>query len=359
MPITRDLFLEMLTAAYMQRWNDKLRPVELLELDKQAHKMILAFFLGSFHAGEPGFSWPAVIEGGWFEFLQRIVVTDLKPQIFDQIKQDREKYEALNAWVGEKLRPLLDPLGGGFTDRFLDYFQRPESVPDINRRILGAAHVQATQWEFDLLRGDNTRDYELDAIRLNLEEKRNRYADLRSVQQLEENVRYQGFTHLCGQLRFQIRWSRIHRVPRTSVLGHLLFVAILAYLLSREAGLDDTRCVNNYFTGLFHDLPEALTRDIISPVKRSVAGLESLIKDYEQREMRRVYRLLPEAGSWSAADKFAAYVEAYEAIRNGSPSLELREAMTAIAERWSRERICGLPLAPLFASFEECSAPCD
>ena len=29
----------------MRRWNDKLRPVELFELDKQAHKMIVAFLL--------------------------------------------------------------------------------------------------------------------------------------------------------------------------------------------------------------------------------------------------------------------------------------------------------------------------
>ena len=43
------------------------------------------------------------------------------------------------------------------------------------------------------------------------------------------------------------------------------------------------RCVNNYFTGLFHDLPEVLTRDIISPVKRSVEGLSDLIKGYEER----------------------------------------------------------------------------
>ncbi len=28
----------------MQRWNDKIRPVDLRELDKQAHKMIIAYF---------------------------------------------------------------------------------------------------------------------------------------------------------------------------------------------------------------------------------------------------------------------------------------------------------------------------
>ena len=55
------------------------------------------------------------------------------------------------------------------------------------------------------------------------------------------------------------------------------------------------RCVNNYFTGLFHDLPEVLTRDIISPVKRSVEGLSDLIKGYEKEQMEKeVYGLIPE-----------------------------------------------------------------
>ena len=32
-------------AASMQRWNDHIRPVEFTELDKQAHKMVIAYIL--------------------------------------------------------------------------------------------------------------------------------------------------------------------------------------------------------------------------------------------------------------------------------------------------------------------------
>jgi putative hydrolase of HD superfamily len=75
------------------------------------------------------------------------------------------------------------------------------------------------------------------------------------------------FIDLCGQLRFQLRWSYLHRIPKTSVLGHMLIVAVLSYLFSLEIGACRKRCYNNYFTGLFHDLPEVLTRDIVHPVK--------------------------------------------------------------------------------------------
>ena len=43
--------------------------------------------------------------------------------------------------------------------------------------------------------------------------------------------------------------------------------------------------VNDFLCGLFHDLPEVLTRDIISPIKRSIQGLDDLIKDIEKRQV--------------------------------------------------------------------------
>ena len=51
------------------------------------------------------------------------------------------------------------------------------------------------------------------------------------------------------------------------------------------------RTVNNFYTALFHDLPEVLTKDIITPVKKSVGGLEELIAAYEEREVEEI--LLP------------------------------------------------------------------
>jgi len=53
--IRKALLLKIFDAAYMQRWNDKVRPVELIELDKQAHKMIVGYFLGKFEEATHGF----------------------------------------------------------------------------------------------------------------------------------------------------------------------------------------------------------------------------------------------------------------------------------------------------------------
>lgn len=66
--IRKALLLKIFDAAYMQRWNDKIRPIELIELDKQAHKMVIAYFLGKFEEGKSEFHWIDLIEGEFLNF---------------------------------------------------------------------------------------------------------------------------------------------------------------------------------------------------------------------------------------------------------------------------------------------------
>jgi len=61
----------------------------------------------------------------------------------------------------------------------------------------------------------------------------------------------------------------------------MLTVAIFSYFFSISIKACDKRLQNNFFTALFHDLPEALTRDIITPVKYCVDELSEIIAEYE------------------------------------------------------------------------------
>ena len=292
--LRKPLLEKLFDAAYLQRWNDKARPVELTELDKQAHKMVIAYILGKLEEPQPDFSWIEIIEGGIFEFLQRVVLTDLKPPIFHKIKADAEKYKRLNTWVFQELQDIIAPLGPDFCRRFKNYFLEPKE--NINRRILNAAHFYATKWEFDIIHKANPNSYDIEEIKADLQSKQDKYRSLTGIQHLEADKKLIRFINLCGELRFQTRWSNLHRIPKTSVLGHMLFVAMVSYLFSLSVRACPKRSSNNFFTGLFHDLPEVLTRDIISPVKRSVEGLSDLIKEYETELMEKeVYSLLPKA----------------------------------------------------------------
>jgi putative hydrolase of HD superfamily len=75
-----------------------------------------------------------------------------------------------------------------------------------------------------------------------------------------------------------------------------MMVAVLTYMVTRE--LDSAACEkrirNNFYGALFHDLPEALTRDIISPVKGIDNSLKELISDIEQELIENmIYPILP------------------------------------------------------------------
>ncbi|HRN00163.1 MAG TPA: HD domain-containing protein, partial [Aliarcobacter cryaerophilus] len=107
------------------------------------------------------------------------------------------------------------------------------------------------------------------------------YYELIGVRKIALNKKLAKIVDLSGRLRFQKRWAQTPRIPETSVLGHMLTVALFSYFYSLEVKACDKRLQNNFFTALFHDLPEALTRDIISPVKYSVDELSEIIAEYE------------------------------------------------------------------------------
>lgn len=394
--IRKAFLIKIFDAANMQRWNDKIRPVELRELDKQAHKMIFAYILGKMNQDEKGFDWIKIIEGGIFEFLQRLILTDIKPQIFHKIKSDPEKLKELNEWVFKQLKPIISPIGNNFSERFKEYFAYSDE--DINKKILGSAHFLSTKWEFGIIEWANPGGYEIESIKRELEERSEKYKDLKGFNLILSPSNLKNFLDLCGQLRFQVRWSHLPMIPRTSVLGHSLLVAMLSYLFSLELQACNRLLINNFFTGLFHDLPEVLTRDIISPVKKSIAGLDKILKEYERKEMReKIYNLIPE--DWheemkiyteeefasvvkidgnivktsskeiqkkynkdefnpkdgelvKAMDDLSAFVEAFLAKRNGVVNEKLDDAIVSLKKEYKDKYIGHISLSEIYADFD-------
>jgi putative hydrolase of HD superfamily len=179
----------------------------------------------------------------------------------------------------------------------------------------------------------------------------------------------------------------------------MLIVAILSYLFLLEIGACPKRSANNYFTGLFHDLPEVLTKDIISPVKRAATGLDRFVKDFEREEMeRRIYgpELIPKAwqpelrmftedefvskvtidgqvrhttsdaitASYNydhynpvdgelvkAADDLAAFMEAYLALQNGISNSQLQTAVQDKKLFYREKTIAGINFGKVYKGF--------
>jgi len=284
-------FIEFLyEAAHIQRWNDHIRPNGFTELDKQAHKMMILYVLGRYEEEDHHvkLNWLAMIEGGIIEFLHRIVLTDIKPPIFHELMAAHGR--KLNEWVYSQLKKQIAGMDDAFINRMRIHLERPDVYP-LEKKILRAAHYLATQWEFNIIYHFNQGIYGVEQTREAIADEIEDFYDLAGVQKLALKGKSSKFIDLVGQLRFQKRWSQSPRVPETSVMGHVLVVAILAYFCSLSIGADDDRVISNFLCGLFHDLPEVLTRDIISPVKTSVEGLDDLIKEIEKKQLEE--KLLP------------------------------------------------------------------
>lgn len=69
--LNHELLSIIYDAASIRRWNDQINPMDFTELDKQAHKMIIAYVIAKFEEeGTPdGIDWLKLIEGGIFEML--------------------------------------------------------------------------------------------------------------------------------------------------------------------------------------------------------------------------------------------------------------------------------------------------
>jgi len=267
-------------AASIQRWNDYPRMIELVELDKQAHKFIIAYFIAKL---EDNVDYRALIEGGIFEFLRRVVVTDIRPDVFH--KALMQKKDEINSWVIKNLKDSIKDIdNGNFLKRFEDYLTN-DKLYKKERFILKAASYLATKWEFSIVYQTSSFLSDIDKTKIAVEEEIEDYYELIGVRKIALGKKLAHLIDISGRLRFQKRWAQTPRIPNTSVLGHMLIVAFLGYFYSIKVKACNKRVENNFFCALFHDLPEALTRDIISPVKYSVTGLDDIISEYEIRKI--------------------------------------------------------------------------
>ncbi len=264
------------SAASIQRWNDYPRMVDLVELDKQAHKFIIAYFIAKL---EDDINYTHLIEAGIFEFLRRVVVTDIRPDVFR--KALKQKGKELNLWVVNKLASSLKDIDNGTFLKKFERFLEDETLYKKERFILKAASYLATKWEFGIVYQTSQFLNGIDEVKKEVDEEIEDYYELIGVRKIALNKKLAKVIDLSGRLRFQKRWAQTPRIPETSVLGHMLTVAIFSYFYSLKVNACEKRVENNFFTALFHDLPEALTRDIISPVKYSVDELSELIAEFE------------------------------------------------------------------------------
>lgn len=378
------------------RWNDKLRPIALTQIDKHSHKMMIAYCLAKYEedAGKD-FSWNDIIKGGIFELIRRNVISDIQSPVFKEISKNKELVKKLNFMIYKEVENKFE--NPTIRDEFKQYMTEEDYIHPYSQRILSAAHIYSTYYEFLLVKNANPEGYKIDYINKELINEVEKYQDLIGISNILHRQKIKNFVDLTGELRYQTRWGHLPRIPNTSVLGHTMLVACLSYFLTKQIpNHAPKRIYNNFWGGLFHDLPEVVTRDIIKPVKLSVPGMQEEIKRIEEQlteqeifpqleaewvdEMKyfiqnefaaKIYKgeiveqdkinelynkdeFNPYDGKLlKVADDFAAFLEAQNSINFGIHSPELEEATKSIVRKYSQKVVAGVPVYQLFDNYLE------
>lgn len=278
--LSRELILKLFEAFSIQRWNDFIRPLELTEMDRASEKMFLAFFIGKLEEKKGNkINWQQIIEGAIFEVFRRVLLSDIKSPVQRLIRQKfPDELVKINKWIFDFYSKII--FDQKFLASFSAYLFDTPKNDDLSQMVLRAAHKYATVREFEILRIVNEQA-RLGKVEEYLKSDMTEFVSLDGLQDfLPEGKSYQLIIEL-EKLRFQERWNQSQRVPKTSVLGHSFFVALLTLLISKSLKHSVHRQYNNFFAALFHDLPEAVTRDIISPVKRATNYLPEALRQIE------------------------------------------------------------------------------
>ena len=291
--------------------------------------------------------------------------------------------------------------------KFESFLIEHDDLHELELKILRAAHKYSTQREFDIIKSANKDVYpEIEEIENQLRTSLDEFTELKAIAYLNNHSDFYKFICIVEQLRCQMRWSQTPRIPETSVLGHSMYVATLSFFLSCEIKVCKKTLVNNFYTALFHDLPESVTRDIISPVKRATTTLPQVIKEIEHSVCtNKLYPKVPEGirqdlryllgdiqdpdideftdriiddgkvvklegnrkpqdyneDKWERidgqliklCDEVAAFMEAFKSIEHGISSHHLQEGITHVRNKYmNKEPMMGISANEFFIEFD-------
>lgn len=135
--------------------------------------------------------------------------------------------------------------------------------------------------------------------------------------------------------RNQNRWAANFYVTECSVLGHLFETAVFAYAIALELNpKDEENATKMFFMGIYHDVAEAWTTDIPSPVKNiripeQNINFRKVTEEYEMEMLERnLYTAVPKFMEKRTREVIFEAEENFSVI----PLIKGADYMSAVAE---------------------------
>lgn len=275
----------------LKRWTDIISDPSFNEMSKQALNSLICFLLACFAESKGEFiEWSHFPQYALYRAFEKtyVVFNTPKSKYLEIFKLGNISPSEFEKATKRKIAEVVDPAFSNFVTN---------SLGTKEERIFRAATTIATFIELRQLqkRCEDDKYFEkLEDVRIEMEQ----YKDIPGFVELS-NTKGELFKLLAfisdSYLRHHTRWCEFGYVQPCYILGHLYSTAVFAYLMSLEESPEDEELATvHYFMGIFHDIAEAWTTDLPSPIKDYISGLRKASECFEEQVLEdNIYAVVP------------------------------------------------------------------
>lgn len=266
----------------MKRWNNFPRIEDVSHLDNVWFVIHIALFLAYLEEKE----WNKIDR----EFLiKRIIFNSFSSLILSDI----------NSWTKEYILNFNENIFNELEKKAFDVIINKESPENIKNDIINTINDNTKKLELKIIKASKRyawyheclinstvfRDmYEvpLNTIKIDLEKQK---LELKSLNILLENDNYLKYLSHIRRLSHSLRWNQQTRIFPISVMSHLVITTFILYIIWSIESEEKYNIEELLLRSIYHDIPEAITWDIITPTKKSIEWFDKILEEVEIKMM--------------------------------------------------------------------------
>lgn len=264
----------------MKRWNNYPRIEDVSLLDNVGYTLHIALFLASLEEKNGNkvdreFLMKRII----FNSFKSLIISDINSGTKDYIlKNDKNIFLDIENKAVEYILSLEAP----------EYIKKDmreildNSSKNLELHIINASKRFAWYKECQVNEKVFTDMYELPLKQIQKWFQED-IKHLKSMEELLKNDNFMKYLTYIRRLSHCMRWNQQKRIYPISVMSHLVIITFLSYVIV----MIENHNWNNYnmldmlLRSLYHDIPEAITWDIITPTKKAVPWFVKLLEKVE------------------------------------------------------------------------------
>ena len=268
----------------MKRWNNFPRIEDVSHLDNVWFVMHVSLFLAYLEEKD----WAKIDR----EFLlKRIIFNSFSGLILSDI----------SSWTRDYILKINDTVFSEIENKAFDFLLSQDAPEYIKKDIKDVLNNKEKKLELFIIEASkkyawymeckinekvfwDIYEVPLNQINLYLEDKR---IDLKSLDILLKNDNYKKYLTHIRRLSHSMRWNQNKRIFPISVMSHLVVITFISYIIWK---IENDSWANYdiqelMLRSVYHDIPEAITWDIITPTKKAVEWFEEVLEKVEIKMM--------------------------------------------------------------------------